>query len=100
MGMMKEHVRGPIKCCETLAADMCLKMRAEELIYNEHFRSVEQVSRSRRLEDDLGGNSTVRVLGAPCVHTKPDVLRAMLSALLDEIADTYDGAWQSEDYQH
>jgi hypothetical protein len=75
-------------------------MRAEELVYNENFRSVEHVSRKRKREDELGGMSTVRVLGAPCVHTKPDVLRAMLSVLLDEIADTYDGAWQPEDYGH
>ena len=101
MGMMKEHVRGPIKGCETLAADLCLKMRAEELVYNEHFHSVEQVSRNRRRVDDLGGNSTVRVVGASCVLSNLDVLRAVLSILLDEIADTnLDGAWQPEDHQH
>jgi hypothetical protein len=40
-------------------------------------------------------------VGAPCVHTNPDVLRAVLTVLLDEISDTNpDGAWQPENHQH
>ncbi len=41
MGMIKEHVLGPIKCCETLFADIVLKSRAEELSYHEEFKTVE-----------------------------------------------------------
>ncbi len=40
MGMMKEHVRGPIKFCETIALDMLRKTRAEELVHNLAFHSV------------------------------------------------------------
>ena len=41
MGMMKEHVRGPIKCCETLAEDILRIARAEALVYHPHFKPVE-----------------------------------------------------------
>ena len=99
MGMMKEHVRGSIKCCETLATDMCLQLRAEELVYCENFHPTDQVSKSRGREDQLGGFSHARVLGGKCTHTNDVLLRAMLSEILDEIADTHGGAWEPEDYQ-
>jgi hypothetical protein len=100
MGMMKELVRGPIKCAETLAADMCLKARAMELQYHEHFHPVQHDVSGRGRGDGLGGNSLARVLGAQCVHTNPDVLRTMLRVLLDEIAGTHEGGWEPEDYLH
>ena len=98
--MMKEHVRGPIKCAETLAADICLKTRAQELEYNKHYHPVHQDSEIRGRDDDHGGNSMARVLGAPCVHSNPDMLRDMLRVLLDEIAGTHEGAWHPEDDKH
>jgi hypothetical protein len=100
MGMMKEHVRGPIKCCETLAADICLQMRAEELVFNENFHPVEVTTATRGREDTLGGNSTARVLGLPCEHTPVMLLREMLRMIVDDIADTHDGAWEPGDHQH
>jgi hypothetical protein len=39
MEMTKEQIRGPIKCCEALASDMCLQFRAEELVYNKKLPS-------------------------------------------------------------
>ena len=55
MGMMKEHVRGPIKCCETIALDVLLKTRAEELVYQPQFRSVDIEMKERDQEDSHGG---------------------------------------------
>ncbi len=40
-GMMKEHVRGPTKFCETLAEDMLRIARAEALVYHQHFKAAE-----------------------------------------------------------
>lgn len=100
MGMMKEHVRGPIKCAETLAADVCLKSRALELAYHEDFKAIPLHTDIRGQEDDLGGNSTARVLGSQCIHTNPDVLRGMLRVILEVIAGTGEGDWYPEDYQH
>ena len=77
---------------------MCLQLRAEELVYNENFHPTEQVSKSRGWEDQLGGSSHARVLGGNCKHTNNIVLRAMLSGLLEEIADIHEGAWEPEDY--
>ena len=75
MGMMKEHARGPIKCCETLAADSCLQTRAKELVCNENFHPIEVTTTRRGREDTIGGNSTARVLGSPCIHTPLMLLR-------------------------
>ncbi len=41
MGMMKEHVTGPITRCETIAFDMLHKTRAEELVHHLAFNSVD-----------------------------------------------------------
>ena len=85
MGMMKEHVRRPIKCAKTLAGDMC-----QELEYNEHFHLVHQDSEIRGRDDDHGGNSMARVLGASCVHSNPPYMfNDMLRVLLHEIASTH-----------
>ncbi len=65
MGMMKEHVRGPIKCCETIAQDVLLKTRAEELVYHPQFRSVHIKMKERDQEDSHGGRLPSRVLGGP-----------------------------------
>ena len=100
MGMMKEHVRGPNMCCETLAADICLQMRAEELVFNENFHPVEVTTPRRGREDTLGGNSTARVLGLPWKHTPVTLLREMLRIIVDAIAGTHDGAWEPGDHQH
>jgi hypothetical protein len=101
MGMMKEHVRGPIKCCKTLAADICLQTRAEELVYNEHFHPVEVTKTTRgRREDKLGEKSPARVLGSPCIHTPLHLLREMLRKILDETVNIHEGEWEPDDYQH
>ncbi len=53
--MMKDHVRGPIKCCETLAEDMLRISRAEARVYHPHLKAVELDSTRRGRQDDLGG---------------------------------------------
>jgi hypothetical protein len=98
--MMKEHVRGPIKWCETLAADICLQIRAEELVYNEHFHPAEVTKTTRGREDKLGGKSPARVLGSPCIHTPLNLLREMLRRILDETVDIHEGGWEPDDHQH
>ena len=80
--------------------DICLKPRAQELKYTEHFHPVQQDSEICEWDDDHGGNSMARVLGAPCIHSNPNMLCEMLRVLLDEIAGTHEGAWQPEDDQH
>ena len=54
MGMMKEHVRGPIKCCETIASDILHLTRVEELVHNPEFQSVD-VGIKQRNHEDLQG---------------------------------------------
>jgi hypothetical protein len=97
MGMMKEHVRGPIKCCETIAADVLHKTRAEELVFNPGFKAVEMDTNLRQKKDSHGGTSTARFLGVPIVKTDKDVLNRMLQDLLkDEVV----GGWEYDDYGH
>ena len=74
MGMMKEHVRGPIKCCETFALDILLKTRAEELVQNRGFHSVDVEVRQRHQHDSHGGRLPSRVLGAPNKNIAPKFL--------------------------
>ena len=100
MGIMEEHVRGSIKCCESLAADICLQTRAKELVFNEHFHPGEVTTTRRGREDTLGGNSTARVLGSPCIHTPLMLLRDMLRKIVDDVTDTHEGAWEPADHQH
>ena len=83
MGMMKEHVRGPIKCCETLSTDIVLKSRAEELSYHEEFKPVEVHNCLRVKLDSIGSTSPARFVGKPVKHTDPKVLRDMLRVVLD-----------------
>lgn len=84
MGMMKEHVRGPIKCCETIAADVLNKARAEELVFNPGFKSVDMVINLRQNRDSHGGASTARCLGVPVISTDKDVLNRLLRDLLEK----------------
>ena len=64
MGMMKEHVRGPIRCCETLARDIFLQVRAEELVHNRNFHAIHINQLRRGNEDKFVGVSAARFLGA------------------------------------
>ena len=98
MGMMKELVRGPIKCCETLANAILLQTRAEMLSYNSNFEPVELYEQRRANCDDLGGKSQVRFLGAPRTHTDKEVLRGYLRVVLNEISIIADGSWEPDDY--
>ncbi len=63
MGVMKKHVRGHIKCCKTIASDILLKTRAEELVYHPGFHSVDLESKEPVQEDSHGGFLPSRVLG-------------------------------------
>jgi len=100
MGMMKEHVRGPIKCCDTLAEDILRITRAEALVYHEHYHAVELDSICRGRKDNLGGNCGTRVHGAPCLHTDPLILRQMLGVIIDKNLSIDDGSWQPDDNNH
>jgi len=97
---MKEHVRGPIKCCETLAEDVLRISRAEALLHHPHFKAVELDSTRRGRQDNLGGICASRVLGAPCLHTDPVILRRMLGLTIDENVGDGDFSWQPEDQNH
>ena len=98
MGMMKEHVRGPIKCCETIAKDILLLGRAEALLYHPGFTSIKLNDSVRGKADNFGGDSHTRFHGSPIVHTSVDILRAMLRELLSDNPDVYQGGWEPDDY--
>ncbi len=99
MGMMKEHVLGPIKCCETLCTDILLKTRADELSFHEEFKHA-KVHRCFRVKlDNLGGTSRARFLGKPVKHTVPKVLKDMLRVVLDRGCGSLEGLpWETKDY--
>ena len=97
MGMMKEHIRGPIRCCATLALDLLLQGRAEELVYNINFEPVDQNVIARGKEDAVGGNSPVRFHGKPCMHTDREIIRDLLRGVLDNL---HEGGWEPDDYGH
>jgi hypothetical protein len=63
MGMIKEHVRGPIKCCETMASDIVHLTRAEELVHNLAFQSADVGIKQRKQEDSQRGLLPSRVFG-------------------------------------
>ena len=96
MGMMKEHVRGPIKCCETIALDMLHKSRAEELVHHHAFHSVDVQVTQRQHHDTHGGRLPSRVVGGPIQKTFPDVLNRLLRDALVGIT----GGWEEDDYGH
>lgn len=96
MGMMKEHVRGPIKCCETIALDMLHKSRAEELVHHHAFHSVDVQVTQRQHHDTHGGRLPSRVVGGPIQKTSPDVLNRLLRDALVGIT----GGWEDDDYGH
>ncbi len=98
MGMMKEHVRGPIECCETIAKDILLIARAEALLYHPGFTAVNLNYSVRGKADNFGGDSHTRFLGAPIVHTSVDILRDMLRELLSDDPGVYDDGWEPNDY--
>ncbi len=82
MGMMKEHVRGTTKCCETIASDILLKTRAEDLVYHPRFHSIDLEIKERDQEDSHGGFSPSRVLGGPASKADMDVLERLLKDAL------------------
>ena len=101
MEMMKELVRGPIKCCETLAQDMLYQLRSEELLYHSEFNPVESISIPRKKLENLSGNSLSRFVGSPRTHTQHKVLLDMLWLFLDRDNEmlAYLG-WEPDDYSH
>lgn len=100
MGMMKEHVRGPIRCCETLARDILLQVRAEQLVSNANFNAIHSNLSRRGLEDKFEGVSRARFLGAPVVHTSKEILRLMLKQVLEELPNNHNMTWELDDYGH
>ena len=101
MGMMKELVRGPIKCCETLAQDMLYQLRAEELLCHPEFRPVEIMSSPRQKLDNLPGISKIRFVGSPKGHTDHKVLVDMLRVFLDRDDEMLEElGWEPDDYSH
>jgi len=84
MGMMKEHICGPIKCCETLCADILLKLRAMELSIHKEPMPVNVDACLRGKAYSLGNNVAAAFMGAPVMHTDRKVLKDMLRVLLEE----------------
>lgn len=102
MGMMKEHVRGPIKCCETLAQDILYQLRAEALLHHPDFNPVKTTSlSSRRKLDNLPGNTHIRFIGSSRPYLGDKCLRYMLSVLLDNGGDILSElGWEPGDDGH
>ena len=101
MGMMKELVRGPIKCCETLAQDMLYKLRAEELLYHAELYPADSISIPREKLDKLPGNSMSRFVGSPRTRTEHHFLLDMLRVFLDRDNEMLgDLGWEPDDYSH
>ena len=65
MGMMNEHGRGPIKCCETIALDMLHITRAEELVHHPAFHVVDVQVNQCQHHDTHGGRLPSRAVGGP-----------------------------------
>ena len=95
---MKDHVRGPISCCETIAKDVLLMERAESLQHHPGFGAVKVHEHDRGKEDNLGGDSNIRLIGSPVFHTSIDVLRAMLEEVLSDYPELYEEGWEPDDY--
>jgi hypothetical protein len=98
MGMMKKHVRGPIRCCETIAKDILLIERAEALLHHPAFLGVTLNERYCGNEDNFGGEDEIRLLGSPVVHTSIVMLRAMLKEVLSTNPDVYEKGWEPDNY--
>ena len=90
-------LRGPIRCCASLALDLLQQGRAEELVYNINFEPVDQNVIDRGKEDAVGGNSPVRFHGKPCIHTDREIICDLLREVLD---DFHEGGWEPDDYGH
>ena len=101
MGMMKELVRGPIKCCETLAQDTLYQLRAEALLHHSEFHVVENVSIAREKRDKLPGTSLIRFLGSQKTYTDRKLLVDMLRVFLEgDFGVLEDLGWEPDDYSH
>ena len=74
LDMMKERVRGPIKCCKTIVAYVMNPTRAKKLVYTPGFQPKNKGTKQRHKEDSLGGFLTSRVLGLPVLKVDKDVL--------------------------
>ena len=99
MGMMKELIRGPIKCCETLAQDTLYQFRAEALLHHSEFHPVENVSIARENLDTLPGTSLTRFVGSPKTHTERKLLVNMLRVFLDgDFEVLKDLGWEPDGY--
>ena len=89
MDVMKEHVRGPIRCCEKIAKGLLLMERAKSQLHHPGFSSVNLKERDRGKEDNFGGDVDIRLIGSPVVHTSIVVLRAMLEEVLTDNRELY-----------
>jgi hypothetical protein len=102
MGMMKEHIRGPIKCCETLAQKILYQLRAEALLHHPEFNPIKTTSlSSRRKLDNLPGNTQIRFLGSIKTNLGDNILQYMLRVLLDNGGDILlELGWEPGDDGH
>jgi hypothetical protein len=99
MGMMKEHVHGLIRCRETLARDILLQVRPEELVHNRNFHAIHMKQLRRGNDDNFGGVSAARFLIALLLHTSIDMLRLVLKQVLEELpGNRYTTCQQPTDY--
>ena len=67
--MMTEHVRGPIRCCETTAKDVFLIEHAEALLHHPEFLGVTINERCRGKEDNFGGEDEICICTLVCLET-------------------------------
>jgi hypothetical protein len=82
MLFLKEHVRGPVRECETIVIDILTEMRCEELKCTDMYSVVPVVIKGRNVEDKFGGLGRTRCLGAMCNHYELEVLSAALRCVV------------------
>ena len=74
MLFLKEHVRGPVRECETIVIDILTEMRCKELKNTDLYTPIPIAIKRRNVEDTMGGKGRTRCLGAQCETLSVEVL--------------------------
>ena len=82
MLFLKEHIRGPVRECETIDLDILREMRCKELKCTDLYNGAPVVVNHRNVEDPFGGKGRTRCLGALCDVMENEVLTTCLRCVV------------------
>jgi hypothetical protein len=82
MLFLKEHIRGPVRECETIVLDILTEMRCKELKCTDLYNGAPVVVNRRNVEDRFGGKGRTRCLGALCDVLENEVWTAALRCVV------------------